>query len=80
MGGEWYAEGKKTCSPCLSSPCFLSLHFFIFILKENNCINFSLANPVDIKGNGKVQKQILSQLLSTRSIFFVLSSIQDPAK
>lgn len=79
MGGEWYAEGKK-CSPCLSSPCFSRLHFLIFILEENNCINFSLANPVYIKGNGKVQKQFLSQLLSTRPSFFVLSSLQDPAK
>jgi len=44
------------------------------MLKQNNCINFSLANPAYIKANGKVQKQILSQLLCNRPTFFVVIS------
>lgn len=56
----------------LSFFTFSSLHFRIFRLKENSFINFTLATPVYIKGNVKVQKQILIQLLSTRPVSYIL--------
>lgn len=56
----------------LSFFSFSSLHFLIFRLKENGCINFTLAIPVYPKGNVKVQKQKLSQLLSARPVSYIL--------